>query len=146
MKNLRLIVFLVVALLTSGAWFETAESREKGWKKDPWAGFRRTWYFHHFEYYPREVSETTMLRVGKKVIEQGVIRTEAALGKDKQHAEWRTFKYTVRATGLTKDDEPIVELSLTDLNVVWVAVLSPKEKKTKLYIGGIYVGQYSNES
>jgi hypothetical protein len=145
MKSVRLVVFVVIAFLTTAAWFETDDSREKNWKKDPWAGFRRTWYFHHFEYYPREARETTMLRVGKNEIEQGVMRTEATLGRDKQRTEWKTLKYTVRAAGLTKNDEPVVEILLTELDVVWIAVLSPRDKKMKLYIGGFYVGEYSNE-
>jgi len=144
MKIFRALVFVVVAALTSAALFETPASREKEWTKDPWLGFRRTWFFHHFEDYPRQVSETTMLQVSKSEILQSVLRKEARLGKDDEKTEWRTFKYSVRATGVNKDGLPVIEIIL-DTGATWTAVLMPREKRMILFIAGIYVGRYEND-
>jgi hypothetical protein len=123
--------------------FETPESREQDWKKDPAAAFRRTWFFHHFEFSPRKSTETTMLRVRKAEIEQSVGRSEGK-GPTKME-EYRIFPYTVRATGVMEDGSPYVEIVLPDLNAVWNAILLPKEKKMKLFKDGFYVGLYGVE-
>jgi len=146
-KRVALAVCCVL-LIGATAWHihrvaDTPKHREIWWRESPLRGLKGWWVSREVND-EKKVILSTFLRFTQDEVDQTVTRTEATFAGVKDTTdESRTFKYTVRKTGVTKEGFPFIEISLSGIDATWLAVLGPKEPVMDLYKQGLFVGRYA---